>query len=207
MRFELRLLHRSSIHLDGGALHRSRVDERLRRNGRDRVDVGRVDVADVGGRRIVVDIRNVVHVHNGIGHVDLREVFAARRVRRPIDVAWTQREPANTTADAERQRSAPVIAADESDERRRIHRTYPARTWHPAPLALHERPASVVEWRKAPRRIVDPGPTPRIDPRPATIAVRSPVDGDGRRHPHGSVRGIVAPCSIGVEIRIADHLG
>ena len=207
MRFELRLLHRSGIHLDGGALHRSRVDECLRRNSRHRIDVGRIDVADVGGRRIVVDIRNVVHVHNGIVHVDAREVFAARRVRRPIDVPRTKREPANTTADAERQRSAPVIAADESNERRRIHRTHPARTWHPAPLALHERPASIVEWRKAPCRLVDPGPTPRIDPRPATVAIRGPVGGDGRWRPHGSVRRIVAPRSVGVEIRIADHLG
>src|SRR4029453_13630854 len=115
---------------------------------------------------IVVDVRHVGDIDDGVVHVDARKVLAAHVVARPVDTAGAKGEPADGTPAPDRNRNAEVAAAHERDERGRVHGLHGARTWNPAPPALYECPAPVVEWREAPCRIIDPCPAPRIDPRP-----------------------------------------
>src|SRR5439155_17785408 len=136
------------------------------------------------------------------GDVDPREILAAHRVRGPIDFARSKRKPTDRTAAAHRY--AEVASADERDKRGRVHGSLPRRTRHPAPTLLDERPATIVERRKAPWRIVDPCPSPRIDPCPMAVAIRRPTRRNPPRNPHVAVIGHCLPCSELVEILVAD---
>src|SRR2546423_10012430 len=61
-----------------------------------------------------------------------------------------------------------------------------------------------MERRKAPWRVVDPCPSPRVDPRPMTVAIRCPSRGYLARNPHVAVIGDGLPCSELVEALVAD---
>ena len=68
-------------------------------------------------------------------------------------------------------------------------------------------PATIVVWREAPRCVVDPGPSIRIDPLPLTVAIRCPIGCYVRRIPHLSVVGRCFPIAIVVKVVVADHTG
>src|SRR5262249_24854244 len=121
-----------------------------------------------------------------------------------VHIARTQREPADRSAD--RNVDAETAAADEGDERRCVHRPYVKRPRHPAPARADAGPAAVVERRKAPWRVIDPGPTPRFDAVPAAVVIWRPVRGDVRRIPHVTIFRRVFPTAVVVEIFVADDV-
>ena len=82
-----------------------------------------------------------------------------------------------------------------------------ARARAPAPAVADVGPATVVERREAPRVVVDPGPAPRVDPRPVAAAVRRPARRHARRIPDLAVLRHAAPAAVFVEVGIADRVG
>ena len=202
----------------GGSSHRLRLREGLRRHGDHRtahllVDIDRLhDVRRVVDDGRVRDVRRVVDVGDGGGRdhriaaIDVVEIAAAHRIRRLIDLARREREPADRGGHdaAHRRRDLEVPAADEGDQRRRIYRLFALRAGHPAPGAVEVGPAAVVRHGKAPGGVVDPGPAPGIDPGPVAVVVRRPAGGDTGRRPDAAVGRIGAPAAVGIEILVAD---
>ena len=203
--------------LHGGLGHRLRLHEGLRRHrdhgARDLlVGVDHMgDLSDLG--RVVDDVR-VVDVgdrrrgDHRVAAVDAVEVAAADRVRGLIDLARCQREPADMGCGraAGRHRDLEVLAADERNQRRRIHRPLTPRARHPGPGAVDVGPATVVRHGIAPGRVVNPSPAPGVDPGPMAVAVGRPARGHARRRPDRTVARIDTPGAIGVEVFITDDL-
>src|SRR5690606_31346533 len=104
-----------------------------------------------------------------VATIDVGEVITRAAVPRHVDVAWAEREPAHRAAAGDAH--AEAAAADKGDQGRGVDRAHVARSGDPAPAAADVGPASVMEGREAPGGVVDPGPAPRIDPRPVTVAV------------------------------------
>src|SRR5262249_58177730 len=73
----------------------------------------------------------------------------------------------------------------------------------PGHPAADVRPAAVVERREAPRRLVDPGPSPALDPRPVAESVRYPSDAN-MRNPDRTVLSDHTPGAEFVEVLVAD---
>ncbi len=156
---------------------------------------------------VVVDVRDDRVVDHRVVHVDPREVVAARVIRRHVDLARPQREPADRgTTSAQRDRCAPVAAADERDQRGRVDRAHVARPRDPAPAVADVSPAAVVRRRKAPGLIVHPGPAPRFLPDPVTIAVRRPIGVDAAGEPDAAVALHRAPAAVLIEVGVTDHV-
>src|SRR5437773_8512000 len=122
---------------------------------------------------------------------------------RPINFSPPKRKPTDRTTAPNRH--AEIVPTDECDKRRRVDRALSRGTRHPAPLFPHERPATIVERRKTPWRIVDPGPSPWVDPCPMTVAIRRPSRRDPARNPHVAVIGDGLPRSELVEVLVADN--
>src|SRR5262245_25948376 len=80
------------------------------------------------------------------------------------------------------------------------------RPWHPAPALAYVRPASVVKRRKSPRCFVNPRPSPRRDPDPASVVIGRPPDRNCRGRPDISVVRVIAPRTVLVQIFRADHI-
>ena len=158
--------------------------------------VGVVDAAVVA--------RDLAAVERRVGDVDVGDVGRAGAIRRPIHFARRQREPGDRTLAL---RIGARADADEGHQRRRIHRACGARARHPSPAVVKARPAAVVRHREAPRRIVDPGPAPRLHVRPVAVAVRRPVAADMRRHPDVAVVRHRAPGALVVQVFVADQVG
>ncbi len=160
------------------------------------VAIAVVVIVDVGA---MVMSATIAHVPD----VDVGVAATAAAVPRVVDFARAKREPAHrAAADADR----PATAADKRDQRRRVDRAHAARSRYPAPAAVGVGPAAVVVRRKAPRRIVHPGPAPRRDIRPVTIAIRRPVGRHLGGVPHCAVVAGVLPVAVLIQILIADHV-
>src|SRR4029077_10755693 len=104
----------------------------------------------------------------------------------------SQREPSDSTAEAATKTKA-KSAADKADERRSIEGTRKNQSWAPAPRAAYERPASIVIRRKAPGFITHPGPAPRANPVPVSIAIQSPAGCDRVGIPNRTVVRLFSP--------------
>ena len=162
------------------------------------VDVGHLHAVDDGGVR---------DVH--VGHVPLADV-----VRRAIHVTRSQREPRHACGRATSDHSdSPMRAANPSYQRWRIHGPHvrhahyrSRRRRHPTPHATDNHPASIVERSKTPRLIVNPGPSPRRNPNPVAVAIRSPADDGGAREPHVAVFRHGAPAAVFIEVFVADYI-
>jgi len=78
-----------------------------------------IHVRNVVNGRVLVDDRRVVNVRDGsrvdsgVADIDPVNVFAAHSIGRHVDFAWSQREPADVSAEA-------GTSADENDQRRRV---------------------------------------------------------------------------------------
>src|SRR5205085_5826994 len=72
-------------------------------------------------------------------------------------LAPAERRPADR-AEPDRDRNATPAAAVPADQRRRVNRRGDDRTRRPAPVIVGIDPATVVERRPPPRRVVHPGP-------------------------------------------------
>ena len=141
--------------------------------------------------------------------VDALQVVVRQAIARHEGVARGQRVPALRRTRCRRElklRLQPLPPTQPTSAGAHTGRpTLAARRPRPALVDLH--PAAVVEWRVAPRRVVDPGPAPWRDPGPAAVAVRRPVGGDRARHPQRAVFGVVAPDAVLVEVFVAGHFG
>src|SRR5205807_9296662 len=122
-----------------------------------------VVVGDVG------DVRNA-----RVADVPVAEIIPACAVRRQIRFAITQREPSHCGTSTYRQADAPVSTANPGDESRRVHGPNCHGSRYPAPISGVVHPSTVVAGRESPGSIVNPRPTPRLDPGPMAIVIRSP---------------------------------
>ena len=122
-----------------------------------------------------------------------------------IRIVPTQRNPGHSSApDSNRHaklgRRPPMPPAPEHtpDE--------PLQVPEPIPSARQLHPAAIVERSKSPRRIIHPGPSPRLHPGPVTFAIRSPA----RMHvriPDRTIHRRRLPVPIAVQILVADRPG
>ena len=194
------------IHRDRRFCHRLSACESALRNRRHRALHVLVHVRDVRDIRCIVndgrviDIGNLGDVHRGITDVDAIHVGFTDVIRRHIHFPWAQREPAHIAAKSARS------ASDEHHQRGRIDGMNCHWPGDPAPSSANAHPPSVMERGVAPRSVIHPGVSPRIDPGPMAIVVRSPPHCNVRI-PDVSIIAFVAPVAVVVEIVIADHVG
>jgi hypothetical protein len=169
--------------------------------------VGDVDLfIDDDGRVVVVD-DNAVDAR--VAYVDRFAVATADGIRRDVDFARTEWEPADVSPDGD----SKVRTADPGDERRRVNGANVGdtdnlrRSRYPAPDSADDNPAAVVEGSETPGFVLYPGVAPRHDINPMAVAVRSPADDGSVRKPDGAVFGDRTPAAIIVEIFVADDVG
>ena len=132
------------------------------------------------------DVRDAGHVGRGgdIVRIDITHVTVAGLVRRDISLTRPQRDPADRTLGIAVPRVALAAAnrdsdAQKGDQRRRVNGSFAtlllgAFRRYPAPARAFPHPAAIVERRKAPGRVVDPGPAPGSNITPMAIAIRHP---------------------------------
>src|SRR5713101_4761680 len=160
--------------------------------------VDEVNVADIRVENVHIADKRVVHVDHGDETLPAREPGEER-------FAKSEWEPADAATPAKTGVEAPA-AAKEAHKGRPVDRRTKERARAPAPAAREIVPAAVVVRGKAPRRIVNPGPTPRADPVPIAVAVRSPARGDLGRIPNMPVLGLISPSAVIIEVVVADHI-
>src|SRR5579859_1512161 len=135
-------------------------------------------------------------------------------IRRNVDLTRPQREPPDVHANsaAYTDSHGEMRPADPRDQRGSIHRTHigngndARRARYPTPAAANIDPATIVEGRKAPRRIIHPRPAPRRDPGPVAVAIGRPVNNGNVREPDRAVFRHLAPAAVVVEVFVADHV-
>src|SRR5215469_5217921 len=147
--------------------------------------VDRGVVTDDGG---VVDIRNLGDVHGSIRDVHAVHVPLADAIRRNINFTRPEWKPGYGSSGA-------GTPADEGHQSRCINRPLLPRSGDPTPTSFDRYPAAIVKWRVAPVGIVDPRPSPGIDPGPMSIVIRSPAWFDMRK-PNCTVFWIRSPVSV-----------
>ena len=122
-------------------------------------------------------------------------------VRREERLARAQRHPGDGSSAATR------IPGHECHERGSVDRMRAARAGDPHPSVGSPRPASEVERREAPRRIVDPRPTPHPDVCPTAIPVGRPIVIHAARRPHSAVVLLHRPVAVLRQVFDARHFG
>src|SRR5271157_464002 len=188
------------IDLHHVALHRLGAAKRVRINR--------------GRRDCLIAVVNVVNVRDvgDIGDVDVTHIGNVYLLQIDITVVipgikWlprSQREPCSDTPNAKAHGKS--WTPDERDERRPIDRHNRYRTGKPAPPWPDLDPPPVVERSESPRCVVNPGPAPRLDPRPASITVRTPATRQPCRIPDRPILGDRGPASVAIEIVISGHI-
>ena len=160
--------------------------------------------------RVVDDLGDLGHVRD-VGDVDVLDVGRAAAVARHKNLARRKRKPADhrllPALTPDRDRHLHAGPSNPGDQRRRIDRAQHALPRHPEPAAAALHPAAVMERRKAPRGVVDPGPAPRLHPCPVACAVRCPAGVNATRGPDGAVVGVVVPAAVTVKLVGAGHGG
>src|SRR5512138_45220 len=146
------------IDTQNSAEHGSAADELAALHGRDRARVRAVAIVEVAiaSRVHVRDVR-VVH-DDRVRDVHVADVARRVPIPRNVDLARTEREPADTAAEGDG--DADVRAPDPTDERGCINGPVVPRPWNPAPSLAHVRPSAVVKRRETPRGVIDPSPPP-----------------------------------------------
>src|SRR5439155_8238570 len=152
------------------------------------------DVVDPVYRDIIVDVRYLGDVHSCISNIYVLHVTRAGSIPGHEHFSWSQREPSNSAADSNPNTQA--TASDDRHQSGRINRHYFNRPRYPAPTALHKGPTAIVEGSEAPRFFFDPGPAPRRDINPMSVAVGRPVARNARRCPHISVSRNHMPAAV-----------
>src|SRR5579864_5175881 len=154
---------------------------------------------------VVVHVCDLGDIHSRVRDVHIVHVNTADAIRRNVNLARAKGEPANTLSHTNGEME--TAASNKRYQRGSIDGTNVDRSRHPAPAALHEGPAPVVEGRETPRLIFNPCPAPRSNPHPVSEAIRSPAMSDGNGSPYRAVVSIVAPASVVIEIFVAGHFG
>lgn len=185
---------RSTIHCL--TAHKASSRSRRHRRGIMRVCIAPIHAVEVHVVH-VADIR-VVNIYVA----DVRATCAVP-IPRMKHFTKTQRKPAHSNTNSE---AKSETAAKESNKSRSVHWIIPNRSWAPTPPAAKIIPASVVKWRKSPRRVVNPCPAPRSNIAPISGTVRSPPNSDAVGIPHWSVVRLLRPCSVVVQVRITHRV-
>ncbi len=121
-------------------------------------------------------------------------------IRRHINFPRTQREPSDIPAEATRP------STDEDNQRGRVNRLHCDRPGHPAPASPDTHPASVMKWRIAPGRVINPRPSPGSNPIPVARMIRRPPGRHLVGKPDVAVVRIVAPVALIIQVVITDHI-
>lgn len=190
----LRSAQRRFIDADCATIDRLPVDKSVARSGGHCARIVRVGVVEI----VVVNV-DVVDVGDPrVGDVHVAEVVRAAVIPRMERLTETERKPTDSAAPAaaKAESYSEMTAANEADERRTIEGPRKDRAWAPAPRTADESPTAIVEGRKTPRGVVDPGPTPRADPVPIAVAVGSPAHFNVSRIPYRAVIRLFAPVAI-----------
>src|SRR5271165_5072929 len=154
--------------------------------------VGSIDGVDVANIRIV--------------YVDVVPVASTCVIPGTVTLSPTQREPPHTDADSKPESKSSMESAKETDERGAVVRTRVNRARAPTPAPTTIDPAAVVKRCKSPRRIINPRPSPRSNPVPISIAVRSPICINIVWIPNVSVGWLFLPRTIIIQVAVAHHL-
>src|SRR5215813_4504711 len=144
------------VHTYDVVSHRPSIHKRVAIYNRHCSCIALVDVSDVGhfvDRHVVINVRNLGHVHAGVSDVHILNITWARTVPRHVDFSRSERKPSHTYAES--------ATSNEGNKSWRIDR--PDRDWsrHPAPAASDKGPPTIVEGSKTPRFVFYPGPAPR----------------------------------------------
>src|SRR3954465_8304167 len=168
------------VHADKSLARRTRHTEVIVRNRGHRMRSVAIRVVPVAAVMVsVVIVRDVRDIRNArVSDVDVLEISTAVSVVRNERLPPSEREPANTTANSERDANAKVRTADPANQRWRINRTHTIRTGAPSPIVAIADPAAVMERRESPGGVVDPSPSPGRHIDPVTVAIRRPINGD-----------------------------
>src|SRR5262249_28002430 len=97
-------------------------------------------------------------------------------------------------------------ASNECNQRRRVHGSDSNRSGNPAPAAAHKRPAAIVERSKAPRLVVNPGPSPGGHIYPVPVTVRCPASRNTHGRPDVPLIPFFVPASVFIEIFVTVHI-
>lgn len=151
-----------------------------------------VDGCIVSDDRRVVDVGNCCLIDRGVRDVYSIHVCRTYVIGRNVDFARTEREPGDGRTNGN-------AASDERDQGRRVHRTVLTGAGYPPPAPIEARPAAVVERRISPWVVVNPSPSPRIDPRPMSVMIRGPANVHTGK-PNGAIVWIRPPVPVLVEI-------
>src|SRR5713101_1525538 len=179
----LRALESGRSEMDPATVDGLAVHENLAVNCSPGADVMRVHEIDVANERVeYID--------------DVDEIMAATEPGKKR-FAEAQREPAD---------SETKPAAEEANKSGAIDWRPKERARAPSPSAREIVPAAIVERSEAPRRIINPGPAPGVDPVPIAIAVRSPVRCNITRIPNVAVFRFVAPVTVIIQIAVARRI-
>src|SRR5690349_4832379 len=161
-------------------------------------------IIDVG---VVIDIGDI-HIGDVRScDVDAVEVTAAHAV--PRNIRFTKAQGAPTVAakaSTEADTHAPSGAAKPRNQRGSVVRTHIDWSRRPPPIVVVINPSAVVERSVAPRLIVNPSPSPRINPDPVSIAIRGPTYINMTRNPHIPVFSGFLPSTVFIEIFIANYI-
>ena len=197
-----RMAQRLCRHAERCALHRPRRHKGVARNYRGSGRHAAINIANVVTvLRVAVvvddiDVGHVVHVH--VAHVG-RAVAIPRNVR----LTPAERHPAHGRAAAHAHR--PVGAADECHQRRRVDRARYSGAGRPGPMITQPYPAAIVVRRESPRRVINPGPSPRRNPHPMPLTIRCPIRCHRGGRPYRAVFFHRAPRPVLIEVFIAGH--
>src|ERR1700737_3282847 len=176
------------------------------RNRGDRTYIVLVHVRNFVHSCIIIYISNVYDIHRRVRYVDVLHVAWAGAVGGNIHLARPQGEPGDSAASAHRDRQIESGSSHERDQCRGVNGPDNHGTWHPAPASAHNGPSAIVEWREAPRLILNPRPSPWLDPDPMSVAVGSPASCDMRGKPHGAILRNASPLAVIVKIFVADDV-
>src|SRR5262249_56286850 len=86
------------------------------------------------------------------------------------------------------------------------HAGSPRRARYPSPPSTDIHPAAVVERRKAPGCVVNPGIAPWIDIRPVSVTVGRPTHDCGVREPDRPVFRHLPPSALVVQVFLSDYI-
>ncbi len=135
------------------------------------------------------------------------QIAGAGAVGGAVVLAWCQRHPAHGRHLLRALVHLELRPTGPGHQRRGVHRARHAWPRRPAPASAPGHPSPVVKRRKAPGRVVDPGPAPGAQPDPLPVTVRHPADGHRGRRPHRAVFGVLLPAAKAVEVLDTGHLG
>lgn len=122
--------------------------------------------------KIVGDVPNIRDAR--ISDVDVREVTPAPSVPGEERLTKAERAPAESATKAKSKGDSPSRTTKPCDQRGSIKRPNVVRTGSPSPISPGIDPAAVVEGSEAPRGIIYPSPSPRINPSPMAVVIRGP---------------------------------